>query len=121
MPDLGHRPDKMAAVQTLGVEAHALAVIPEQLDDPTPATAEREYRAIERVLLQHLLCQHRQPVHAFPHVGPAAGQPDAHPGGRAERADRYWLHRSASQPDHPRNAASTRRSACSSTCASTLM
>ena len=63
------------------------------------------YSTIEWVFRQHLLHQHRQPLHALSHVGVAASQVD--PDIRLQR-------------DHRRDSAvSTRRSALLSTCAST--
>src|SRR5271168_3543530 len=78
--------------------------MPKQLDQSATATAEGKQGAAERALLQHLLGQHRQPVHPFAHIGVAASQPDPH---------------TRRQADHPRRAASTRRKARGSTCAST--
>jgi IS66 C-terminal element/Transposase IS66 family len=66
--------------------------------------AEGKQGAAERILGQHLLGQHRQPVHALTHIGVAAGQPYMH----ARR-----------QSDHPRSATKMRRKARGSTCTST--
>src|SRR5438270_9918348 len=95
----------MTALQTLGQHAQADAVMPNQLQQIAAASAEGIQRAIERVFRQHLLYQHRQTLHALPHIGVAAGQVDPDIG---------------LQRNHRRaNAASTRRSAPLSTCAST--
>ena len=76
-----------------------------QLHQAGSAPAEPIDRAAERVLAETLLHQHRQAHHPFAHVGVTARQVDAH----ARR-----------QSDHRGNsAASTRRSAFSSTAAST--
>jgi hypothetical protein len=56
------------------------------------------------IVVPNLLGQHRQPVHPLAHIGGAASQPDP---------------RTRRQADHPRRAASTRRKARASTCAST--
>jgi hypothetical protein len=58
----------------------------------------------ERVLLQHLLREHRETVHALAHIGLPARRPFSHAVRRC---------------DHPRNAANTRLRAGTSTRAST--
>src|SRR6202034_3894512 len=101
---VGHRPDEVAALQPLGKHAHALAIVPKQLDQSTATSTEREHSPVEWALVQYLLRQHGEAVYALAHVSPPARQPHAHARWRA---------------DHPRSTASTRRRACSSTCAST--
>jgi hypothetical protein len=92
----------MTALQPLGQHAQADAVMPHQLQQIAAASAEGIQCAIERILRQHLLHQHRQPLHAFSHIGIAARQVDPDVG---------------LQRDHRRTrAASTRRSAPLSTC-----
>ena len=56
-----------------------------------------------------VLGQRRETVETLAHIGQSARQPDMYIGRRRERADRLSLHRSASRPDHPRNAAITAR------------
>src|ERR1019366_2312503 len=69
-------PDKVAPFQALGKQAHALAVIPQDLDQSAAATAEHEQMAIVRIVLECLLNLQRQAIEAAPHVCVAARQPD---------------------------------------------
>jgi hypothetical protein len=71
---LRHRPDKFAAVHTLGKQAHPLAIEPEQLDQIAALTAKGKQCAGMRGLFQNLLDQYRQPVEALSHVCRPAGQ-----------------------------------------------
>src|SRR3546814_4596477 len=61
---LGRGPHEPAAIHPLGKQAHALAVIPEQLDQIAPLAPKGEQRAGMRALLQNLLRHHRQAVEA---------------------------------------------------------
>ena len=69
------RPDKAAALQTLGEQAGPLAVPPDHLDEITPGTTEDEEMPAERVLRQNLLGQSRQRVETLAHVGLAGSKP----------------------------------------------
>src|SRR6516165_11789908 len=71
------RPDKPAALQSLGVQRHAQTVMPENLDQIAPPPAEYEQIAGVRVALQSLLDLERQPVHPAPHI--AVPGRDPHP------------------------------------------
>src|SRR3546814_220419 len=95
----------LAAIHPLGKHAHALAVIPEQLDQIAPLAPKGEQRAGMRALLQNLLRHHRQAVEALAHVRRAASQ----------EYPRRWRQR-----DHRARTPITRDSASASTVASTL-
>src|SRR4051812_42667113 len=75
----GRRPDEPTVLQPLHEETHALGVMPQDLDQVTPAAAKDEKMAGVRVALEHLLHLEREPVHALAHVGAAGGQPDPRP------------------------------------------
>jgi len=55
----------MAAFQPLRVKAHALAVVPQHLDQSTAPAAEHEQMAIVRIALERLLYQQSQAVEAL--------------------------------------------------------
>jgi hypothetical protein len=55
----GGRPDEVALLQPLAEQAYALAVEPQQLDQTAAFATKGEHRAAERILVQHLLGQHR--------------------------------------------------------------
>src|SRR5204863_1297398 len=105
---LGDRPREAALLQALGEQAEALAVPVQNLDQVTSAPPEGKQVARERVLLQHLLRQHRETVEAAAHVGYATRQIDAHAG----------RHRDHHAP--PARAATTRESVAGSMLSSTL-
>jgi hypothetical protein len=95
----------VAALQTLRQQAQADAIVPKNLDQTSPFTAEGKDSAVERVLLKDLLDLHGQASHSTPHIGGATGKIDAD----ARRCG-----------DHDRSsAAKTRRNAAPSTFAST--
>src|SRR3546814_19838667 len=71
---LGRGPHEPAAIHPLGKQAHALAVIPEQLDQIAPLAPKGEQRAGMRALLQNLLRHPRQAAEALAHVRRAASQ-----------------------------------------------
>jgi hypothetical protein len=79
-------PDKAAALQLLGEQAHALTVMPENLQKITFATSEHEDVPAERIPPQHLLDLQGKAMHSAPHVGVTGGKPD--PGTRRERDHR---------------------------------
>src|ERR1041385_4978042 len=70
------RPNEPATIQPLRVEAHALAVMPQHLDQRAAATTEHEQMTTVGIMLELLLHQERQAVEPFTHVGVAAGKPD---------------------------------------------
>src|SRR5215472_85239 len=72
------RPDKTAALQSLGVKRHAETVVPEDLDQV--ATSATKYKQITGmwVALQSFLHLQSQPVHAAPHVSVPRGDPHPH-------------------------------------------
>jgi hypothetical protein len=72
--------------QPLREQARALAIMPEDLQEITPAAAENEDVPTERIPLQNLLDLQGEAVHPTPHVGMAGGEPD--PGGRGQRDHR---------------------------------
>src|SRR3954454_9254550 len=53
--------------------------MPENLQKITAPAPEDKKMARVRIVLEHLLHQERQPVHAFAHVGAAGGEPDPRP------------------------------------------
>src|ERR1041385_7180954 len=75
-PGGGRRPKDPAPVQPLRVEAHALAVMPQHLDQRAASTTEHEQMTTVGIMLELLLHQQRQAVEPFTHVGVAAGKPD---------------------------------------------
>src|ERR1700675_91795 len=80
--------------------------MPQGFNQRTGATAEHEDGARERIAAEAFLHQQRQAIHAFPHVGVAAGNPDS---------------RTCRDRNHRRSRmASTRASAAASTPASTM-
>ena len=87
------RPDEAAALQPLGEQAHALAVVPEHLDQTAATAAEHEQMAAVRIALELLLDQQRQAVEALAHVGVAGRQP--HPHAARDRDHRRRLPASA--------------------------
>src|SRR3954447_20214890 len=80
------RPDKAAALQPLRIERHANPVMPDDLDQVASGAAKNVQIAGVRVAAECLLHLQGQPVHALPHVGPTARQPDPY-----ARGD--WDHR----------------------------
>src|SRR5258708_31853196 len=54
----GQWPHKAASLQPLGEQTHALAIVPEHLDQSTTPAAEYEQVAIVRVALERLLHPH---------------------------------------------------------------
>src|SRR5260364_132425 len=74
-------PDEAAALQPLREQAHALAVVPQHLDQAAAAAAEHKQMAAMRIALQGLLDQQRQTVEALAHVGMAGRQPNLGAGG----------------------------------------
>src|SRR5262245_43899468 len=69
------RPDEAAALQPLGEQAHALAVVPQHLDQAAAPAAEHEQLAVVGIALERLLHQQRQAIEALAHVGVAGRQP----------------------------------------------
>jgi len=57
--------------QPLRKQAHALSVMPQNLEQPTSAPTKHEQMATMRIVLEHLLHLQRQTVEAAPHVGVA--------------------------------------------------
>src|SRR3954470_21992437 len=80
------RPDKAAALQPLRIERHADPVMPDDFNQIASGAAKNVQIAGVRVAAERLLHLQRQPVHAFPHVGPADRQP--HPYTRGNRDHR---------------------------------
>src|SRR5262249_21119785 len=81
------RPQEAATLQPLREQAHALTVMPENLDQPTAAATEHKQMATVRIALERLLHQQRQAIKTLPHVGMAARQPNS---------------RTSRDQDHPR-------------------
>src|SRR5215469_11433763 len=80
-------PDEAATLQPLGEQAQALAVVPQNLDQPAATAAKHKKLPAVRIALELLLHQERQAVEASPHVGMARRQP--HPdAGRKRDHDR---------------------------------
>src|SRR5215470_6873367 len=71
-------PDEASALQPLRIEAHALAVVPQNLDQRAAAAAEHEQMPTMRIVLEFLLHQQRQSVEALAHVGVAGCKPYMH-------------------------------------------
>ena len=75
--DPGHRPYEPPTIHTLGKQAQALTIIPQQLNEITALAPEGEQSATMRVLVQYLLRQYRKAIEALPHIGRTAGKIDA--------------------------------------------
>src|SRR6266508_352471 len=71
-------PDEATALQPLREQAHALAIVPQHLDQAAAPAAEHEQVAIVGITLERLLYQQRQAVEALAHVGVAGRQPHPH-------------------------------------------
>src|SRR6185437_14485691 len=71
----GPRPDELPSIQALGQEAQPLAVVPQQLYQPTSLATEHEQLPTMWILLQLLLNQQRQAIKATAHIGRTTGQP----------------------------------------------
>lgn len=101
------RPDELPGLETLGVERHADPVMPDQLDQVAPAPAKAEDLACMRIAPEPLLHRQRQRVHAAPHVGDPARDPDAHPrregDHRSSRTGRSRARTSGSTPEGTRS------------------
>ena len=69
---------ELAVLQPLGQHAQSDTVMPDQLDQASTTSAEGKHGAVERILRQGLLHQHRQAHHALAHIGDAARQIDTH-------------------------------------------
>jgi hypothetical protein len=74
-PGVGRRLHEVTPLKSFAEQAHVLAVKPKQFDQSTAFSAEDKQDAAERVLLQHLRRQHRQPVHSFAHIGRKPARP----------------------------------------------
>jgi hypothetical protein len=82
-------PNEPAALQPLGVERHADAVMPEDLYQRAALPPKHIEIAGVRIALERLLHLQRQAVHPAPHVGMAGRDPHPNPG-------RQWDHRATS-------------------------
>src|SRR5258707_12668533 len=76
-------PDEAATLQPLGEQAHALAVVPQNLDQPTAPSAKHEKLSAVRIALELLLHQERQAVKVPPHAAMTRRQP--HPDAARKR------------------------------------
>src|SRR5258708_28568825 len=104
---LGARPHEAPSLQPLGQQAHPLAIVPKDLQQPAALAAEHEQVATVRIAPERLLHQQRKAIEAAAHIRHAAPQP---------------YPRLGRQPDHPPTvppARTTRPNAASSTAAST--
>src|SRR5439155_15195416 len=75
----GRGPDEATALQSLRKQAHALTIVPQNLDQPAAPAAEHKQMAIVRIELERLLHQHRQAIEPLAHVGVTARKPNLHP------------------------------------------
>src|SRR5215204_6435646 len=73
------RPDEAAALQPLRVQAHALAVVPQHLNQRTAPAAKDEQVPAMRIALELLLGQQRQSIKALAHVRVAGRKPHPNP------------------------------------------
>src|SRR5262244_3183562 len=71
-------PDEAAALQPLGKQAHALAIMPQHFHQSTAPSAKHKEMAVMRIALECLLHQQCQAIKALAHVRVAARQPDLH-------------------------------------------
>src|SRR5882672_71209 len=88
-------PDEAAAFQPLGEQAHALAVVPQNLDQPAAPATENEKLPAVRIALELLLHQERQAIEAPPHVGVARCQPHPDAGRKRDHDRRSFATRAA--------------------------
>src|SRR5262245_43733736 len=72
----GRWPDEAASFQSLRKQTHALAVVPQNLDQPAAAAAEDKQMATMWIALELLLHHEREPVKALAHIRVAGGQPN---------------------------------------------
>ena len=70
-------PDKAASLQSFGQKAEPVAVEPEELHYIAAPPAKDEHMARERLLFEHRLHLHTQPLKAAPHVGHARRKPES--------------------------------------------
>src|SRR5579863_10080324 len=94
------RPNEAALLQPLGIERHAEAVVPKNLDQVTSSASKNVQIPGMRVTLQCFLDLESQAIHAAPHIRAPNRQPHPYAGG-----DRN--HRRS-------NTSITRRNACRS-------
>src|SRR5450755_3666947 len=73
------RPYEAATLQPLGVERHAVTVVPEYLDQLAALAAEHVEITAVRITLERFLNLQSQRVHAAAHVGMASSDPHPHP------------------------------------------
>src|SRR3954470_3813586 len=71
-------PQEAALFKTLGIERHADAVVPKDLDQVTAGATEHVEIARVWIPAKRLLHLQRQAVHAAPHIGPPDRQPNPH-------------------------------------------
>src|SRR5262249_50487180 len=83
----GKWPDEQASLQPLREQAHALAIVPQHLDQAAAPAAEHEQMAAVGIALERLLHQHRQPIEALAHVGVTGRQPHLYPARHRDHRD----------------------------------
>jgi len=71
------RPDESAFLQSLGKQAHALTIPPQQLDDVAALSSKHKDVAREGILRERALHQRGQTIKAAAHVRQTRGQPHA--------------------------------------------
>src|SRR6516164_5074340 len=76
----GRGPNEPAALQPLGIERHADAVMPENFDQRAALAAKHIEIAGVRITLERLLHLESQALHPTPHVGRASRDPHPNPG-----------------------------------------
>jgi len=108
---IGRRgPDKLAALQPLGVKRHAQTVMPKHLHEVAPASTEHEEITGVRIALQRLLHLQSEAVHATAHVGMARRDPHPHARGNGNhRRGSAFITAAADQDQRRRKYAGERR------------
>jgi hypothetical protein len=67
------RPSELALLKPFRQHAQPDTIMPDQLDEPSPASTKGKDGAAERILRQSLLHEHGQACHTFPDVGHPTG------------------------------------------------
>ena len=73
-----------SALEPLGEQARALTIMPDDLDEIAPASAEHEQMPRVRIVLQRLLNEKRQARKAAPHIGVTGREPDPNTSGNGD-------------------------------------
>lgn len=110
LPAFCRRPNKPAALQTLGEQACPLLIPPNDLQEITTSPPEDEHVAAEWIFGQRTLHLRCQCVESRPHVRRASSQPNARIAGDRDHAIRPLISRASSLPSNSPSSFSRRPS-----------